>query len=245
MAISDIDPLTPDPNDLAGLGDDQIRQLKDDVKTTFEGMDALVTQPDGLGGTEPMTSATLSALPDRVSATERGTPIGLIAIWFDVVPPEGWALCDGSVANGITTPNMGGRFVLDAGIFAVGFTGGTSSPTATTSSGSHAHAGTTVAVNNHTLTEAQIPAHDLLVDLPVDIAYANGGSLYGGSHQEAPGSDNSSTFVYKPLTETAGGGTGHNHTASISVAAHPGHTHDYTPVPAYITMKFIMYVGIP
>lgn len=44
-------------------------------------------------------------------------PVGTIILWHgekdDV--PAGWAACDGSVVNGVTTPNLSGRFPVGAG----------------------------------------------------------------------------------------------------------------------------------
>ncbi len=42
-------------------------------------------------------------------------PVGGIVAWTGSVPPTGWALCDGQVANGLRTPDLRGRFVLGLG----------------------------------------------------------------------------------------------------------------------------------
>lgn len=42
-------------------------------------------------------------------------PVGSIVMWSGATPPEGWVLCDGSVANGVQTPDLRGRFVPAAG----------------------------------------------------------------------------------------------------------------------------------
>lgn len=44
----------------------------------------------------------------------RGVPLGVIMAWSGSVAsiPTGWALCDGEVANDITTVNLKGRFIL-------------------------------------------------------------------------------------------------------------------------------------
>lgn len=44
-------------------------------------------------------------------------PVGTVVMWSGSVTerPSGWALCDGSVVNGLRTPDLRGRFVLGAG----------------------------------------------------------------------------------------------------------------------------------
>lgn len=41
-------------------------------------------------------------------------PLGGIIMWSGTVPPPGWAVCDGSLANGVQTPDLRGRFVVGA-----------------------------------------------------------------------------------------------------------------------------------
>ena len=55
------------------------------------------------------------------------TPVGGIILWSGAADalPTGWALCDGTDANGQTTPNLVNNFVVGAGsTYAVGDTGG-------------------------------------------------------------------------------------------------------------------------
>lgn len=42
-------------------------------------------------------------------------PVGTVIMWSSENPPVGWVLCDGSVVNGVATPDLRGRFVLGAG----------------------------------------------------------------------------------------------------------------------------------
>ena len=41
-------------------------------------------------------------------------PLGGIIMWSGTVPPTGWAVCDGSISNGVQTPDLRGRFVVGA-----------------------------------------------------------------------------------------------------------------------------------
>lgn len=42
-------------------------------------------------------------------------PVGTVIMWSSENPPVGWVLCDGSVVNGVATPDLRGRFILGAG----------------------------------------------------------------------------------------------------------------------------------
>ena len=61
-------------------------------------------------------SMSVSGLFNASSFVGGGTiPLGGIVIWSGTVPPPGWALCDGRMVNGRTTPNLTARFVLGEG----------------------------------------------------------------------------------------------------------------------------------
>ena len=49
---------------------------------------------------------------DQVGGT---IPLGGIIMWSGTTIPSGWALCNGQVINGITTPNLSDRFVVGSG----------------------------------------------------------------------------------------------------------------------------------
>ena len=55
-------------------------------------------------------STTLAA-----NITTGSVPRGVIMMWSGTVIPDGWALCNGQTASGITTPNLSGRFVMGVG----------------------------------------------------------------------------------------------------------------------------------
>ncbi|MBN2680872.1 MAG: tail fiber protein [Bacteroidales bacterium] len=39
-------------------------------------------------------------------------PLGGIILWSGTIPPDGWALCDGTTVNGIKSPDLRGRFIV-------------------------------------------------------------------------------------------------------------------------------------
>jgi microcystin-dependent protein len=72
------------------------------------------------------------------------TPIGGIIMWSGSTVPDGWTLCNGVTNNGITPPNLSGRFVVGIG-------------SNRTTSYSHANKGGLDAV---TLSASQMPQHN-------------------------------------------------------------------------------------
>lgn len=123
-------------------------------------------------------------------------PVGGIIMWNGTTPPVGWALCDGN--NG--TPDLRGRFVLGQGAGS-GLTART--------------VGQTGGEENHTLTLAEIPAHQHKyfsdgrnMEL---IGYGNAGNgiswfdVNGGTIDKACFYDQGSS-----VTMMAGSGTSHN-----------------------------------
>lgn len=69
-----------------------------------------------------------TGLVQKIAAVASPVPVGGIILWSGAQSaiPSGWALCDGSVSNGQTTPNLVSRFVMGADDTSVnvGTTGG-------------------------------------------------------------------------------------------------------------------------
>lgn len=131
--ISDIDPSTPTGQDLVLNGDNQIRALKNDIKSTLGGLNAPVYEDAdsaGAGGATLLSAATMSSWEARIAALESlssspsGTsvPVGGILIWHGAsnTIPTGWKVCNGTTYQytlpgggtaQITTPDLRGRFI--------------------------------------------------------------------------------------------------------------------------------------
>jgi len=78
-------------------------------------------------------------------------PLGTVVMWSGVVPPRGWSLCDGRVANGRQTPDLRGRFLMASG------QGPGLAPRAS---------GATGGAEGHVLKPHEIPSHDHSWDPP-------------------------------------------------------------------------------
>jgi microcystin-dependent protein len=120
--------------------------------------DATITGPAYVGGALIVTGAvTTAGLTVNGSLTASGAstvtasnfvgygtiPLGGIIMWSgatNAIPP-GWALCNGTTANGRVTPDLRSRFVVGAGSdYAVGATGGSNTVTLTLNQiPSHSH----------------------------------------------------------------------------------------------------------
>ena len=121
---------------------------------TVEGKATLKGGLEVSGGTVTASSieATNLVVNGNITASTSGslsgygvTPVGGIIMWSgspaDV--PDGWALCDGQTANGRTTPNLKGRFI-------VGYDPGDSDYNSVGNRGGE---------KRHTLTVAEMPSH--------------------------------------------------------------------------------------
>jgi hypothetical protein len=182
-------------------------------------------------------------------------PRGFIGMWSGSVEsvPAGWALCDGSIQQGLQTPDLRDRFVIGAGsTYIAGQKGGSNTGQATTSSdGNHSHDGVTSIVGGHShasvtgatvLRVDQLPPHDheLWAD---DLS----GAAAGGTQPD-----------YRPAgrgavvgtTGARGNGNPHDHTIAVD-GAH-GHqlstftsgAHSHTVLwdnrPSYIALGYII-----
>lgn len=217
----------------------------------------------GPGNTPTTTALTFDNAGDlSVTGTVNGTqiqaggvpliPIGGIIMFNGTQAsiPAGWAICDGSTVNGVTTPNLVDRFILAAGSTgvpgpAVGATGGSFTSTPTTSTaGSHNHTGATGSAgsHNHTgttgTTAADLANHTHAVS-DSGHAHTEGGMVTGSAGVGGspfatglfvPGSPNITPGAYAPATSSngtgisilaAGSGGGHAHSISTDGA----HTH--------------------
>ena len=98
-----------------------------------------------------------------------GVPSGLIIMWPEAVPPDGWYICDG--ANG--THDLRDRFIISAGsLYDPAEIGGTDSQTPTGALG----------VANHALSAAEVKGHQhTLVDFYANIGSYGTCSTYGTS----------------------------------------------------------------
>jgi microcystin-dependent protein len=71
-------------------------------------------------------------------------PVGGIIMWSGSTPPTGWALCNGTSVNGVSTPDLRGRFIVASGA-GTGLT--------------QRSLGATGGEENHTLTASEMPVH--------------------------------------------------------------------------------------
>lgn len=178
---------------------------------TFAGP-ALVSQADAEAGTGTTVK---SWTPERVqqaaaAQTAVDIPSGVIWLWSGSTAsiPTGWAICDGTNS----TPDLRNKFVVGAGdTYAVAATGG---------SISHTHTDT-LAVDNHTLTEAEMPAHTH--------SYTTVNWADTSNTQQQPGLSAGAGLA----TSSTGGDTAHDHNLSGSVTT-------TTTLPPYYALAYIM-----
>jgi hypothetical protein len=213
----------------------------------------------GLNGLSPSTNTyvPISNGTTTGKALYNPVPVGGIIMWSGAVAniPTGWALCNGQVVNGNTTPNLLDRFIIGAGsaTYNPGSTGGSSTitpsgtigstaitPTGTidntaiTPAGSVGNTAITPAgtVGNTTLTTAQIPTHS-----HTSAVYPCGSEAGGyGLNQVGGFRDRVIVTGGSTGTSTTGGGGSHNHTFAGTSQSHnhtftgtsQSHNHSFT-----------------
>ena len=195
-------------------------------------------------------------------------PIGGIIMWSGagVTLPSNWKLCDGTTYNGITTPDLRGRFVLSSGQGSgltnrtTGQTGGAETVTLTEAQmPSHSH-GVSARTGNssgiatdgahaHTYTD---PGHQHHLIEGMGIVFA-AGSWYatsGGSGGPNPRTNKEVTGItitsnnraYNQSPDNDATGTYHNHTITVSETAKGSGTAHENMSPFYV-LAFIMRVS--
>lgn len=183
-----------------------------------------------------------------VPAAPDAIPSGCILLWSGAADghPSGWVICDGD--NG--TPDLRGRFIIGAypgGNPEVASTGGTDEHNhviTMESSGDHTHTGT---VEDHTLTLAEIPAHQhgsgVTDNSATDVF--NHTAISASPTTANSIESNSADGIYEGQTKTAGGSDAHNH--GLSLDNDGTHTHDAASeltshLPPYYALCYIMKV---
>ena len=158
-------------------------------------------------------------------------PKGSIILWYGALAtiPTGWALCNGQVVNGATTPDLTKKFVMGAGVslsgggqpgytsYAPGATGGT---TKITSVISHKHTFSTITDNNNvghnhggTTNSAGVHEHGYPGD--DQLSFGNGvagwtASSLGGFPYDARSSYGGGAQIWKTTSNGS-----HSHTLNI------------------------------
>ena len=175
-------------------------------------------------------------------------PIGGIIMWSGagVTLPSNWKLCDGSAYNGITTPDLRGRFVLSSGQ-RVGST-------------TNRITGATGGEETVTLSESQMPKHSHGVTASTtgldgghthSISASEGNIAVGSNvlHIGYTFSPGASTFISSSGVLTANNVTSshHSHTITVSETAKGGNaTLDavaHENMPPFYVLAFIMRVS--
>jgi hypothetical protein len=242
MSIKGLNPALPDSNDNAGLGDNEIRNLKSAIQVCFPELEALINNAGASGDpadTDPPDAATFSKLFADVKALTSGlgavgsVPVGAVMYWgTNLAIPAGWVVCDGTLQNGTLVPAAESLFILSAGIlppFTIG--GGTQT-------GAGGDAGGSV-TGGTPLTLADMPS-GLPGALSISGTQSSSGSDNHNSNTGLARGQGSNDSEQNSLI-SASGFNGAEHTHPIGGSS----THQHTQVnPPFIALTPICYVGI-
>ena len=188
----------------------------------------------------------------NVGDSGASVPVGGIIMWTGSMPPDGWAICDGTPApNNMETPNLVDRFVKGSGTEPVGQTGGatvtswtsltedqmprhnhTQSGTFTSNTaGDHSHTTNTTGNHNHGITAYvnQTGRHG---------AGGATGNRYYPNDPPYPAANTEGNHSH--TTNDAGS---HSHTTTISGSTTnqgKGEAHNHEAEPPFYVLAFIM-----
>jgi microcystin-dependent protein len=143
-----------------------------------------------------------------------------IIMWEDPVIPTGYAVCNGQVISGVSTIDMRDYFIPCAG--------NTYTLSQTFGNDVVSYSGS-ISINNHTLTESEIPSH---THTYYDI-YGVHSNLGAGNYAAVGAWLATSTGSAGRNSGATGGGQGHNHTGSITL------NQDVDNRPSYYSLYFI------
>ena len=189
----------------------------------------------GIGTTNPTEKLHVDG---KVKATEfigyGATPIGGIIMWSGSTVPDGWTLCNGVTSNGITPPNLSGRFVVGIG------SNGTTSYSHTNKGGEDAVtlSASQMPQHNHTFTTSSNGNHTHQIErLPYD-SQGSGISMQsmGGSSNNDEGWTGVDTRTRGASISTNGN---HNHSGTTD---NTGSSTAHENRPKYYAIAYIMRV---
>ena len=189
----------------------------------------------GIGETNPTEKLHVDG---KVKATEfigyGAIPIGGIIMWSGSTVPDGWTLCNGVINNGITPPNLSGRFVVGIG------SNGTTSYSHTNKGGEDAVtlSASQMPQHNHTFTTSSNGNHTHQIErLPYD-SQGSGISMQsmGGSSNNDEGWTGVDTRTRGASISTNGN---HNHSGTTD---NTGSSTAHENRPAYYAIAYIMRV---
>lgn len=129
-----------------------------------------------------------SSMNDMTLTIPCQMPKGAIIMWNGTIVPDGWALCNGQTSNGVTTPDLRGRFIVgynpnDTDYDTIGETGGEKTHTLTVAEmPSHSHSYTITTGNNDDVKHS---GYDSVVSLNLNSTLT--GSTGGNqAHENCP-----------------------------------------------------------
>ena len=232
--VSGLVDSNPSGSDSISQGDDHLKLIKSVLQSTLPNANAALNGVH-TGAVEPTSTSAgqlwfdtsgagvlkvrdkADSAYDNVDTTSTALPAGVITLWYGSIAsiPSGWALCDGSVAGSITTPDLRDSFIIGAG---TGATYAVDATAAMGNTGSYAGHNT----GAHTLTTSEMPAHTHT-------------ALIRGFTKADPGSGSQdfSDEGGTSTTSSTGGGGSHEHTG--------GGAHVHTgSLPPYYALCYIM-----
>ena len=227
---------------------------------------------DGTGNVSVYNTPSSNNHVANKAYVDNSIPIGGIIMWSGTVGtslPSNWKLCDGTTYNGITTPDLRGRFVLSSGSGSgltnrtTGNTGGVETVTLTMDQmPSHSHdvsartgdssGYATDGAHSHSVSETTMG--EVQYGVAVDVGFDGGNYQYlqiGGSpysqyntasnhtHSVSVSSNNTRYYQHPNYDIT---GTYHNHSITVTQSSR-GSSQAHENMPPFYVLAFIMRIS--
>jgi microcystin-dependent protein len=149
-------------------------------------------------------------------------PVGGIIIWTGTTAaiPDNWVLCDGSTVNGLTTPDLRGRFIAS-------YNNSDSDYEVTDSGGE----------NFHTLTTNEMPSHTHTTESAGEHAHGFSDKVRNDDKNADPGSGADASDSKQTNASTTADNSAHQH---VIPSVGLGEAHENRP-PYYVVAYIIRY----
>jgi microcystin-dependent protein len=167
-------------------------------------------------------------------------PVGGIIMWSGATVPDGWALCNGQTSNGVSTPDLQGRFIMGAGSRNLRYEN--NNKVLVNGAVTNFNINQSGGYDRVALGTNEMPQHSHGATVSENGEHEHNYNDYSVNREDVNGSnfDNQGISGISNIARTTASSGKHSHTVTIANAGGWDITHENTPV--YYVLAFIMRV---